>query len=109
MKRAIDHDHFVAKNKALAGAEDMKRRDDALEKKGFSPLKSTQEGSCFNCKMKQGCSEFKARRSGRATGVVSFGGDEKFVCSRYIPAPAQSRSMSDQQIKTLLKNVKKGY
>jgi hypothetical protein len=109
MKRAIDHDHFVAKNRALAGAEELKRRDDLLEKKGGSALKSTVEGSCFNCKMKQGCSEFKARRSGRATGVVSFGGDEKFVCHRYTPAPAQSRSMSDKQIKALLKNVKKGY
>jgi hypothetical protein len=59
--------------------------------------------------MKQGCSEFKAQRSGRATGVVSFGGDEKFVCDRHVPAPAQARSMSDKQIKALLKNIKKGY
>jgi hypothetical protein len=59
--------------------------------------------------MKQGCSEFKARRSGRATGVVSFGGDEKFVCDRHVPAPAQSRAMSDKQIKSLLKTIKQGY
>ena len=109
MKRAIDHDRFVAKNKSLAGAEEMGRRDDEAGKKAGAPVKSAQESSCFNCKMKQGCSEFKARRSGRATGVVSFGGDEKFVCHRYVQAPAQSRSMSDKQIKALMKNFKKGY
>jgi hypothetical protein len=109
MKRAIDHDHFVAKNRALAGAEDIKRRDDDREKTGRSQAKSSNEGSCFTCKMKQGCSEFKSRRTGRATGVVSFGGDEKFVCSKYVAAPAQNRSMSEKQIKALLKNVRKGY
>jgi len=104
MKRSIDHDHFVAKNKALAAAEDMKRRDEGSERTDVAK-KNPAEGSCFTCKMKQGCSEFKARRSGRSTGVVSFGGDEKFVCTRYMPAPAQNRSMSDKKIKALMKNA----
>jgi hypothetical protein len=108
MKRSIDHDHFVAKNRALAVAEDMKRRDQISDGPGDG-RKSAASGSCFTCKTKQGCSEFKARRSGRSTGVVSFGGDEKFVCDRYVPAPAQGRSMSDQQIKALMKNIRKGF
>jgi hypothetical protein len=108
MNRNIDHDRFVAKNRALAVAEDIKRRDEEYEKKERAP-KDQRGGSCFNCKMKQGCSEFKARRSGRSTGVVSFGGDEQFVCRRYTPAPAQNRSMSDKQIKSLLKNIRQGY
>jgi hypothetical protein len=108
MNRNIDHDRFVAKNRALAGAEDVKRRDEEYGKKEGSSLTQVR-GSCFKCKMKQGCSEFKARRSGRSSGVVSFGGDESFVCERFIPAPSQSRSMSDKQIKALLKNVKMGY
>ncbi|MGA2506990.1 MAG: hypothetical protein ABSF80_05885 [Chitinispirillaceae bacterium] len=108
MNRNIDHDHFVAKNRALAGAEDFKRHDDEYGKKGGTSG-GQRSGSCFNCKMKQGCSEFKARRSGRSTGVVSFGGDENFICARYTPAPAQNRSMSDKQIKALLKNIQKGY
>jgi hypothetical protein len=107
MNRNIDHDHFVAKNRSLAIAEEIKQRDEAFEKKGSTVTRDNR--SCFNCKMKQGCSEFKAQRSGRATGVVSFGGDEKFVCDRHVPAPAQARSMSDKQIKALLKNIKKGY
>lgn len=108
MQRNIDHDRFVAKNRALAVAEDVKRRDDDRTKQGES-AKSAQSGSCFTCKGKQGCSEFKARRGGRATGVVSFGGNEKFVCDRYVPAPAQGRSMSDKQIKSLLKNMRNGF
>ena len=79
------------------------------EKKGYSHLKSNKEGSCFNCKQKQNCSEFRAKRSGGASGVVSFGGDENFICSKYTPAQAQAKGMSDKQIKSLLKNVKKGY
>jgi hypothetical protein len=108
MYRNLDHDLFVAKNKSLATAEDVGRRDEDMAKKGTSSIRN-EGGSCFTCKMKQGCSEFKASRTGRATGVVSFGGDQKFVCDRFVPAPSQNRSMSDQQIKALLKNVKKGY
>jgi hypothetical protein len=107
MNRNIDHDRFVAKNRALAVAEDVKSRDEENAKRGALPKR--QQSSCFNCKMKQGCSEFKARRSGRSTGVVSFGGDEQFVCDRYTPAAMQNRSMSDKQIKTLLKNIRQGF
>jgi hypothetical protein len=108
MNRNIDHDRFVARNRALAGAEDVKRHDEEYEKKEGASGKPVR-GSCFSCKMKQACSEFKARRSGRSTGVVSFGGDDSFLCERYTPAPARSRSMSDQQIKALLKNIRMGY
>lgn len=104
-----DHERFVAKNKSLASAEEIRKKDTQLEKKGFSHLKRNEEGSCFNCKMKQGCSEFRAKRSGGSSGVVSFGGDEHFMCERFIPAPSQEKSMSNKQIKSLLKNVKKGY
>jgi hypothetical protein len=108
MNRNIDHEHFVAKNRALAVGEDFKRRDEEYGKKQGTP-KNQSSGSCFNCKTKQVCSEFKARRSGRSTGVVSFGGDERFVCERYTPAPSQNRTMSSKQIKSLLKNIRKGY
>jgi hypothetical protein len=104
-----DHERFVAKNKSLASAEELKKKDSDLEKKGFSHLKTNQEGSCFNCKMKQGCSEFRGKRSGGSSGVVSFGGDEHFICEKYIPSTSQGKSMSEKQIKSLLKNVRKGH
>lgn len=109
MAFAYDHERFVEKNRSLASAENLDRKDRELEKKGFSRLHNDQEGTCFNCKMKQTCPEFKAKRSGGASGVVSFGGEKAFVCSRYIPAPAQNKSMTSKQINALLKNVKKGY
>jgi hypothetical protein len=106
---SYDHDKFVAKNRALASAERIKQKDDDLERKGFSHLKRDQEASCFNCKMRQTCSSFKGKRSGGASGVVSFGGEQTFICDRYTPAPAQDKNLSNKQIKTLLKNIKKGY
>jgi hypothetical protein len=109
MSFTYDHEKFVAKNRSLASAQEREQRDQILEKKGYSHLKSDKKGSCFNCKQKQHCSEFRAKRSGGASGVVSFGGDENFICDRYTPAQAQAKSMSDKQIKSLLKNVKKGY
>ncbi|NLD98536.1 MAG: hypothetical protein GX640_01565 [Fibrobacter sp.] len=110
MSFAYDHEKFVAKNRSLAAAEEIKKKDDILDKKGYSHLKTNQEGSCFNCKMKQNCSEFKAKRSGGSLGVVSFGGDKNFVCDRYVPAESPtSKTMSDKQIKSLLKNIKRGH
>ena len=57
-----DHDRFVAKNRSLARAEELARRDDALEKKGYSYLREQRDSSCFNCKTKQTCREFSAKR-----------------------------------------------
>ena len=106
---SYDHDKFVAKNRSLASAERIKQRDSELERKGFEHLKRHQEASCFNCKMRQTCPTFKGKRSGGSTGVVSFGGEQSFVCEKYTPAPVQEKNMSNKQIKSLLKNVKKGY
>jgi len=104
-----DHDRFVAKNRSLAQAEDLAKRDDALEKKGYSYLREREDSSCFNCKTKQTCREFAAKRSGGASGVVSFGGGERMICDKYLPAEKAQKAMSGKQIKSLLKNVKKGY
>ena len=109
MNWSNDHERFVAKNRSLASADEVKRKDEALGKKGYTQIKRGNEGSCFNCKMKQTCVEFKARRTGRSTGAVSFGGDQNFVCDRYQPASTEPKTMSKKQIKSLLKNVKKGY
>ena len=106
---SYDHDKFVAKNRAMASAERIKQKDDVLERKGFAHLKRDQEASCFNCKMRQTCPTFKGKRSGGASGVVSFGGEQTFICDRYTPAPAQEKNMTSRQIKSLLKNIKKGY
>lgn len=107
MNYNYDHERFVAKNRALASAEDI--RD---QKKGEygSKEEKLKNASCFTCKFKSTCTTFKAKKSGGSTGVVSIGGEESFICERYVKAPsAEERKMSDRQIKSLLKNIKKGY
>ena len=104
-----NHDRFVAKNRQLAAANEMEKRDKTLESKGFSHLQRQQEASCFNCKKKSKCVEFRSRSTGGTTGVVSYGGDEKFVCKNYEVMPAQSRGLTPSQIKALMKNAKSGY
>ena len=108
MNRSIDHERFVEKNRSTASSQELDDKDKAMEKRGYSYLKRQQEASCFNCKMKQKCPEFRSKKSGGSAGVVSFGGGESFLCGRYAPAAVESRSMSDKQIKSLLKNAKRG-
>jgi hypothetical protein len=106
---SIDHDRFVNKNRSMARGFEVETRDSKMEGKGYSFLKRRQEASCFQCKRKSKCIEFRSRRTGGSKGVVSFGGDETFICDRFEPAPAQQRGMSDKQIKALMKNVKRGF
>jgi hypothetical protein len=108
MKRYVDHNQIVEKNRAIAHSYETDARDRSLEEKGYNVQQRQQEASCFNCKMKQKCPEFRSKRTGGTSGVVSFGGDYKFICNRYAPAPTESKSMSDRQVKSLLKNFKRG-
>jgi hypothetical protein len=108
MYRSIDHDRFVEKNRSIARSQEIEVKDEALAKKGYSFLERQREASCYTCKSKRKCPEFRSKQTGGTTGVVSFGGDEKFICSRYMPAEVESRSMSTKQIKSLLKNAKRG-
>ncbi len=105
-KFAIDHDHFVAKNKSLARAYESDSREKLAEKKGYSTVKQAAEPSCFQCKHKPKCPEFRKKRTGTTTGAASFGGNERLFCDKFEPQPADSsRSMSGKQIKSLLKNA----
>jgi hypothetical protein len=108
MNYNYDHDRFVHKNRSIAQGYSVDKKDASLEDKGFSRVERQADASCFNCKMKSKCPEFRAKRSGGTSGAVSFGGDEKFICLRYIPAPVENRSMSQKQIKSLLKQAKRG-
>jgi hypothetical protein len=108
MKRYVDHDQIVEKNRATARSYETDARDKSLEAKGYDVQQRQQEASCFNCKMKQKCPQFKAKRTGGTAGVVSFGGDQKFICNRYMPNPSPSLAMSNRQVKSLLKNAMRG-
>ncbi len=108
MKRYVDHEQIAEKNRATARSYETDARDKALEEKGYNFQQRQQEASCFNCKMKQKCPQFKAKRTGGTSGVVSFGGDQKFICGRYQPNPSPAQMMSNRQVKSLLKNAKRG-
>jgi hypothetical protein len=108
MKRYVDHEQIAEKNKALAKSYEMDTHDKKMESKGYNYQQRQQEASCFNCKMKQKCPEFRSKRTGGSAGVVSFGGDYSFICSRYAPAPTDSKNMSEKQVKSLLKNAMRG-
>ncbi|MBD3239370.1 MAG: hypothetical protein GF331_02205 [Chitinivibrionales bacterium] len=101
-----DHDHYVLKNRMLAAAEERgnKERQGDTKTAGTRP----RDKSCFTCKLKKTCTQFRAKRSGGASGVVSFGGaDEAWACERYEPAPQQNRGMNNKQIKSLMKSFKR--
>jgi len=108
MNYNYDHDRFVSKNKSLASGYSVNKHDADMEKKGFIHHERRDEASCFNCKIRSKCSEFRNRRTGGHAGAASFGGNEKFICDKFIPAPVSEKSMSDKQIKSLLKNIRKG-
>lgn len=102
-----DHESFVRKNKSFERSYSLDQHDNSMEKKGFSRQKREEDASCFNCKLKKKCSEFRVKRSGGAVGAASFTGNEKFICDRYSPAPPDNKTMNDKQIKSLLKNIRK--
>jgi hypothetical protein len=108
MNYNYNHERFVNKNKSIASGYFVDKHDKELEEKGFSRHQRQEDASCFNCKLKAKCSEFRTKRTGGSLGVASFDGRENFICDRYIPAPVKKKAMSDRQIKSLLKNIKKG-
>jgi hypothetical protein len=108
MNYNYDHDRFAGKNKSIARAYEVDKSDSGLERKGFSRFKRAEEASCFNCKTKSKCADFRARTHGGAQGAVSFGGNDALICDRFVPAPPEKKNMSNKQIKSLLKNAKRG-
>lgn len=109
MNYDYDHDHFVRKNRAMASGYNIDRHDKQMEKKGFSHQQRQEEATCFNCKKKNKCADFRRKRTGGLSGAVSFDGSEKFICDEYVPAPPSKKIMSNRQIKSLLKNARKGH
>ena len=101
-----DHDHYVAKNRALASWSE----NDARNRKFAEKENASQERkpSCFNCKLRRKCTAFKGKRVGSTSGVVSFGGGpESSLCDKFVAEPAESRQMNDRQIKSLMKNFRR--
>lgn len=100
-----DHDHYVMKNRMLAGAEQLDRK--SRRRADGKTEVSERKKACFNCKLKRGCRDFRAKRSGGADGVVSFGGSQdSMVCDRYEPE-TEKRGMDNKQIRSLMRGFKR--
>ncbi len=107
-----EHERYVRKNASLAQGYKVKKKDQNLESKGASHLETGKEASCFSCKYRRKCKTFDNLRTGGAGGVVSYGGEvdkANFLCDKYELEKKQNNSMNKKQIKSLLKNAKKGF
>ena len=107
MHFAYDHDRFVSKNRMLASAEDMLKKRGPTDRPGDAGARP-QEKTCYNCRRRQRCAEFRATRTGTTRGVVSVGGrDHLPACEKYEPETERKRNLSDREIKSLMKNFKR--
>ncbi|OGJ90878.1 MAG: hypothetical protein A2268_09550 [Candidatus Raymondbacteria bacterium RifOxyA12_full_50_37] len=105
-----DHDRFLSKNNALARGYALAGTQDKLQKKFGAEADVPQSMSCFNCKKKHKCLEFKAKSTGGSAGAVSISSDMSFICDRYEPVPIskKEKSLSSQEVKSIMKAAKKG-
>jgi hypothetical protein len=104
-----DHDRYVAKNRAMSSGTDLLGRRGTEAPKAAAVARPPRE-SCFNCKDKKSCQEFRSRRGGRGTGVVSVGGSiDDLKCAKYQFAAEERRGMSTKQIKSLMRNFNRTY
>ncbi len=107
----IDHDRFVRKNRDLASAysKDDKER---MSRRTAQTGETAHKPSCFNCKKRTKCPEFRRNREGSSSGAVSFGGgNDAVICDQYEAEKTQEKpkGMSDKKVKSLLKNMKKKF
>ena len=105
-----DHERFLLKNKSMAKGYSMSGMQDKLEKKlGDDPSKP-RTMSCFNCRKKNKCTEFKSKSSGGASGVVSIGPDTTFLCDKYQPfqISAKEKPLTKKQVNNIMKAARKG-
>ena len=105
-----DHERFLLKNKSMAQGYSLAGMQDKLEKKmGDDPTKP-KTMSCFNCRKKNKCTEFKAKSSGGASGVVTIGSDTTFLCDKYQPfqTSKKEKPLSKKQVKNMMKAALKG-
>ncbi|MFH0919989.1 MAG: hypothetical protein V1913_06465 [Fibrobacterota bacterium] len=105
-----DHERFMSKNRMLAqGYETSKLQDkvNATAGDGRSDMRPT---SCFNCKKKNKCLEFKQKSTGGSSGTVSIDTSTVFLCDRYaaLPPLKHEKSLSGPQVKSIMKAALKG-
>lgn len=104
-----EHDRFVRKNQMMADTYTSERTKKGLDKKYEDRKDTPREKTCYNCKKKNRCSEFREKTRG-VGGSVSIGNDTIFLCDNYIPVPEKKKdqNISKKEVNSMLKAAKKG-
>ena len=106
-KNEDEHQRFLRKNAMMArGIIENKKKDE--EKQTNEIVKKAD--SCYNCRKKVRCVEFKNMTTGGLAGAVSIDASVKFICDRFDVMPIQKKNMhlSSNQVSNLLKRAKTG-
>ena len=103
-------DRFIDKNLSLAKAYQKDPRDNkTVVRKEVGGEAKEEAQSCWNCKTKNRCDNFRKWRTGGITGVVSVGEDKQFWCSKWIEDPVNKlNAVSDKAVKSMMRSMRKG-
>ena len=105
------HESFMRKNASLSMAWEMDKKD---KQKGKSDTKGKEKQAvCSECKQDKMCRSVRTATSKRAEGVASFAYEYIPVCQDCLDAREEknrkkSGEKSQQQIKSMLRGLKKG-
>jgi len=105
-----DHERFMNKNRKLAEGYETANTQDKVKVKFGDAVPAERAMSCFNCKKKNRCLEFKSKSTGGTSGVVSIDSTTIFLCDKYDPMPPQKKekALSGSQIKNIMKAARSG-
>jgi hypothetical protein len=105
-----EHERFMNKNKKLAQAYETSRIQDKVNETAGETRSEARPVSCFNCKKKNRCIEFKQKSTGGSSGVISIDTSTSFLCASYdpMPPPKQDKGLSGKQVKSIMKAALKG-
>ncbi len=104
-----DFDRYLAKNTRMARGYEI--ADNLKKDKGDAQVATvTIRKTCFNCKSRNSCNDFRIKRTGGTGGSVSIGDDSDFVCVKWQPfeVHAKQKPLTQRQVNNMMKNALKG-
>jgi hypothetical protein len=108
-KNEEDHQRWLRKSVIQAQGVEDKNAKSKIEEK-FGKEVAARPNSCYTCRKKTRCLEFKNKTTGGSAGAVSIDASIKFLCDKFDPMPIQKKDqrLSSSAISGLLKRAKSG-
>ena len=104
-----DHDRFEAKNRMLAQSYEILNTEGKVKNRLGDKAATVKAMSCFNCKKKMKCLEFKRKSSGGSEGAISIDSNTQFICDKYDPIPDKDlKTMTKNEVKNTMKAALRG-